>query len=145
MHVNRKAWLAVIAVLVLSACGGDAINGSFDASGDYTLRTIGGQSLPFTFPNQDPADVTTVNSGDISIAPDGTFTESATVTTVTPGSTTVTTTTCFGTYSVGNGAVFFSEPTQANPNCGGNFAAGWNGSNTLSILIDVGVSAVYTK
>ena len=146
MRVNRKAFLAVLGVLLLSACGGsDATGVNGDASGTYTLRTIGGQSLPYTPPNQDPLDFFTINSGGITINSGGTFSDTSMFTETTPGQSTSTTSTCLGTYSLAGNTIFFSEPIAANPDCGGTFTAAWTGGNTLRINIDIGVDAVFTK
>ena len=51
MRVNQKTSLALVGVLLLggAACGGSAATGvNGDASGTYTLQSIGGKTLPFT-------------------------------------------------------------------------------------------------
>ena len=152
MRVNRKAFLAVLGVLLLSACGGsDATGVNGDASGTYTLRTFGGQLLPYTPAGQNPADFFTFNGGSVTINTDATFSETIVYSETTTGQMNNTTSTCFGTYSQAGSTIFFSEPVAVNPDCGGNFAGTWNGGNTLTLTFDVGVTtvvlvdAVYTK
>ena len=146
MRVNRKAFLAVLGVLLLSACGGsDATGVNGDASGTYTLRTFGGQALPYTLAGQDPADFFTINGGGITINTNATFSETYMYSETTPGQTINTTSTCLGTYSRAGSTISFSEPNAANPDCGGTFTGTWNGGNTLTLSIGVGVDAVFTK
>lgn len=144
MRTNPKAVLTVLLVLLLGACtDSTGLNG--DVSGTYTLRTVGGQPLPYTEPNQDPSDYFTINGGAFTLNSNGNSTETLSYTETVPGQQTNTTSTCFGTYSQSGNTIFVSEPTAANPDCGGTFTASWNGGNNLTLNINTGVDAVFTR
>jgi len=66
----KKLFIAVLA-LGLAACGSDSTSPTVGLTGDFALRTVNGQGLPFTF-----SDGTTVTSDVLTFFNDGTFSES---------------------------------------------------------------------
>jgi len=66
----KRLFIAALA-LGLAACAGDSTSPTVGLNGDFTLRTVNGQGLPFTF-----SDGTTVTSDVLTFFTDGTFSES---------------------------------------------------------------------
>lgn len=66
----KKLFIAVLA-LGLAACSGDSTSPGVGLRGDFALRTVNGQSLPFTF-----SDGSTVTSDVLTFFSDGTYSES---------------------------------------------------------------------
>ena len=147
MRTNPKAFLALLGILSLGACGGDASTGvNGDASGTYILQLINGNQLPYTVATGATTTLT-FQAGTLTIGTDNTFSEtldldefdSAT------GATTSTTSTCVGTYSQRGNGFTFSESSSTDPNCGFTYGGAWNGSNAFTVTFAPGAAAYYTK
>jgi hypothetical protein len=62
-------WIAIAALaLGLAACNNDSTSPSGSVSGSYTLRTVNGSSLPYTY-----SDGFTVTSGNVTLSNDGNY------------------------------------------------------------------------
>ena len=147
MRVNPKAFLALFGVLLLGACGGDASTGvNGDASGTYTLQSIGGKPLPVTVATSATTTVT-FKSGALTVNTDNTFSETLDFdqTDVTSGAVTSGTSTCVGTYSQRGNSFSFSEASSSDPSCGFTYSGSWNGTNAFTINFGAGADAYYTK
>ncbi|HEV2017060.1 MAG TPA: hypothetical protein VGQ98_02015 [Gemmatimonadaceae bacterium] len=147
MRTNPKAFLALLGILLLGACGGDASTGvNGDASGTYTLQSINSNPLPYTVATGATTTLT-FKSGSLTIGTDNTFSETLDLdeNDTASGSTTSTTSTCVGTYSQRGNGFTFSESSSADPNCGFTYGGAWNGSNAFTVTFAPGASAYYTK
>lgn len=149
MRTNPKAFLALLGILLLGACGGDASTGvNGDAIGTYTLQSISGNPLPFTV-STSATSTATFKSGALTINTDKTFSETLDLdeTESSSGSpiTTSTTSTCVGTYSQRGNSFTFSESTSTDPQCGFTYGGAWNGSNAFTVTFAPGAAAYYTK
>jgi hypothetical protein len=143
--MNPKASLALFAVLVLGACGGDSATGvNGDASGTYAFQSLNGNLLPYTVATSTTSSFT-FKSGAFTINTGNTFTHTVNYDETISGTTTSSSFTCTGTFSQQGNSFSFSETATADQNCGITYAGTWNGSNTLSITFVPGVVAVYKK
>jgi hypothetical protein len=73
----RRLVLAAVAMLLV-ACGGDKATGPNGVTGNYTLRTVNGASLPATF-YQDDVEKDQLFDGNISLSADNSWTGSLSV------------------------------------------------------------------
>ena len=147
MRINPKALLAMLGVLLVSACGGDASTGvNGDASGTYTLQSISGNPLPFTV-SSGATFTLTFKSGSLTINTANTFSETLSFdeTNTVSGAVTSMTSTCLGTYTQRGTSFNFSEASSADPNCGFTYSGSWNGSNAFTVNYVPGAAAYYTK
>ena len=147
MGINPKAICALLGVLVLGACGGDSSTGvNGDASGTYTLQSIGGKPLPLTV-SSGATSTTTFKSGSLTINTSTTFSETLSYDTkdTVSGAVTSTNSTCLGTYTQRGTSFSFSEASSADPNCGFTYDGSWNGSNAFTVNFAPGAAAYYTK
>ncbi|HVS59653.1 MAG TPA: hypothetical protein VHE82_03050 [Gemmatimonadaceae bacterium] len=144
MRPNLKAFLPVLGVLLLSACGGDSTGVSGDATGTYTINSINGNSIPYSV-TLDPTYTITFTGGNFMISSGGAFSETISYTELISGTTTNTTSTCPGTYTQNGGSFTFTEAPSPDPNCGATYTGTWNGSDTFTMAFDVGFQAVYKK
>lgn len=104
-----KAWLAAAIVLAAGACGSDSTSPLLGASGTWSLQTINGTPLPVTLGSGVQA--VTVLASTLTISDNGNYNE---VVTLRPaGTTTNTTFTETGTWSLANGVVTFNDRTDA--------------------------------
>jgi len=127
------ALTVALAVSLLTGCG-DA-TGPEAIAGNYTLRSINGQDLPFLI-IQVLADKIEITAGSVRINSDNTYSASVTVTITEGGTTTSETETSTGTYTLNGTSITFTE-------VGDTFTGSITG-NTLTI-IDEGVTFVYQK
>ena len=147
MRINPRALFPVLGVLFLGACGGDASTGvNGDASGTYTLQTIGGKPLPLTVTSGANSTVT-FKSGSLTINTGNTFSETLSYDTkdIVSGAVTSTTSTCLGTYTQRGNSFSFAESSSSDPNCGFTYDGSWNGSNAFTVNYAPGAAAFYTK
>ena len=144
MRPNPKAFLAVLGVLLLSACGSDSTGVSGDATGTYTLNSLNGGAIPYSV-TLDPTYTITFTGGNFMISSGGAFSETISYTELISGTTTNTTSTCPGTYTQSGGSFTFSEEASNNPDCGATYTGTWNGSDTFTMAFDQGFQGVYKK
>ncbi|MDB4898531.1 MAG: hypothetical protein JWN53_339 [Gemmatimonadetes bacterium] len=132
----RRLVLAALSALALSACT-DNTAPSGDFRGTYSLRTINGSNIPYTFPGTS----TTVQSETMALNTDGSYTDTVNYNTGTYIER--------GFYTSNNGSVFFtSTPDSQNPT-----SISYQGSvsgSVLTILIPggpgyTGYTSVYAK
>jgi hypothetical protein len=144
MHSAIKTLFAVLPVLAFAACS-DSTGVNGDVTGSYTLSAVNGSQVPMTA-FQDATYTLRINSGNINLNSDGTFTETISYTETFSGTTNPqTTSTCLGTYTRSGSSIFFDEPTSSNPDCGGTYSGNWNGSNQLAVNFNAGITAVFTR
>lgn len=147
MGINPKVLFALLGVLALGACGGDSSTGvNGDASGTYTLQTIGGKPLPLTVASGATSTVT-FKSGSLTVNKVNTFSETLSYDTkdTVSHAVTSTTSTCLGTYSQRGNSFSFAESSSSDPNCGFTYDGSWNGSNAFTVNYAPGAAAYYTK
>ena len=130
------ALTVALAVSLLTGCG-DA-TGPEAIAGNYTLRSINGQDLPFIIV-QVLADKIEVTAGSVRINSDNTFSSSTTlaITETEGGTTTSETGTTTGTYTLNGTAITFTSE--------GETSTGSITGNTLTIIWDEGLTLVYQK
>ena len=130
------ALTVALAVSLLTGCG-DA-TGPEAIAGNYTLRSINGQDLPFIIV-QVLADKIEVTAGSVRINSDNTFSSSLTlaITETEGGTTTSETGTTTGTYTLNGTAITFTSE--------GETSTGSITGNTLTIIWDEGLTLVYQK
>ena len=133
--VGCKMKRLLFLLIVLSGCGGDA-TGPESVAGNYTLRTINGQNLPFVVV-QVLVDKIEVTAGSVRLNSDKTFSSSLTLATTDGGTTTSATETQTGTYALNGTAI--TLVFQASSPSSGSISG-----NTLTI-IDEGLSWVFKK
>ncbi len=127
------ALTVALAVSLLTGCG-DA-TGPEAIAGNYALRTINGQDLPFILV-QVLSDKIEITAGSVRINSDNTYSTSVTVAITEGGTTTSETGTSTGTYTLNGTAITFTSE-------GETFTGSITG-NTLTI-IDEGLTLVYQK
>lgn len=145
MRINPRAFFPLLGVLLLGACGGDASTGvNGDASGTYTLRSIGGKPLPLTV-STGPTSTVTFKSGSLTVNTNSTFSATLDLDETVSGTVTSTTSTCLGTYSQSGNNFSFSETASSDPNCGFTYSGSWNGSNAFTLDYGAGAAALFSK
>jgi hypothetical protein len=146
MRRIARGFLAVAALAVCSACSDSSGPKTSSAwVGSYTLISINGQNLPAVlFANQ--LVTFTITSGSVTLNSDNSFSTTGTVQ-QTPiiGQTTTITETCTGTYAMSGNTITFTESGSASSNCGGSYNGTWDGSNSVTVALDVGVQALFRK
>lgn len=129
----RRLVLAALAVLLVG-CGGDTATGPQTVSGNYTLRTVNGTTIPATF-YQDEMEKDEFFDGNIALGADNSWTGSLSVraTAVASGGL------LFngplpvaGTYSLRNGSITLTDGAH------GLTMTGTVGGGTLTIGVDLG-------
>jgi heat shock protein HslJ len=142
-----KSFLTLAAVTMFSACSDSSgPNGSNGAViGSYTLISINGLAVPVVI-NVDQFGTFRISSGNLTLSANNTFTSSV-VFEQTPvgGQPMPSTETCTGTYQVTGNSITFTESGSTNTNCSGQFNGTWDGSDTLTVALDVAVQAVFRK
>jgi hypothetical protein len=145
MRAAPKAFFVVLGVLLLGACGGDSSTGvNADATGTYTLRSINGNLIPYSFP-VDATTSVTFTGGNFTINTGSDFSETISYDFTTSGQTTSTTSVCPGTYTQIGTRFTFTEAASNNPDCGAAYTGSWDGSATFTIAFQLGVQAIYAK
>ena len=104
-----KAWVAVAVLVVAGACGSnDSTSPTFGADGTWSLQSINGSGLPTTIGSGNQA--VTIVASTLTISSNGNYNE---VVTLRPlGTTTNSTFTETGTWSITNGVVTFNDLTD---------------------------------
>ena len=132
-----RRFVVLLALAAATACGGDSSTSpSATVSGTYTLRSVNGSPVPYTFlqigadKGEIVADTVIVNDG-------GTWSESGTVRTTQNGQVTSETVADGGTYTL-TGTAITLVSTQFGPTNGSV------GNGTLTITAE-GLVAVYKK
>ncbi|MDQ2931604.1 MAG: hypothetical protein M3Y05_12435 [Gemmatimonadota bacterium] len=108
-HGFARPFLALAFVAGLAACGSNYNNstGPGDVNGTYTLQSVGGNSLPYTFPNSN--DHIVVSSATLVLSSNHTYTVSAAGSANgTPGGNVIADA---GTYAVSGSTVTFTSTT----------------------------------
>ncbi len=132
-----RKFVAAIFLAAFVACGGDSsTNPSESIAGTYTLRTVNGSALPFTF-YSDATTKVEVTDDAITINEGGTFTETGHTRTTTSGRVTTESIVDAGTYTRNGTAITF-KGSDATPTSGSI-------SGSSLTLADQGISAVYSK
>jgi len=132
-----RRFLAVIALVALSACGSDSSTGiSGSIAGTYNLTSVNGSGLPFTLQASNPkieilSDQLIINTG-------GTFTENGNFRITNGTSVTTQSLPDAGTYIQNGTAVSFVFQSD------GSTGTGTISGNTLTVA-QSGFSSVYTK
>jgi len=134
--MRRFAVLLALATVV--SCGGDSpTSPSATVSGTYSLQTVNGVKLPYTYP-QDVYDKFEFLSDVRTLSDSGTFTETFTNRSTQNGEATTFTRTVGGTYTAVGGGITFNHPDGRE--------SGSVGVGTLTIRsIGDGIIAVYKK
>jgi hypothetical protein len=144
MRSGPKGFLAVIGVLLLSACGGDNSTGiSGDASGSYNLTTVDGTAVPFTYFSDDTT-TARVTGGNFTLNEDGSFSQTLNFDATISGQTSIDAITCQGNYTHSGGTYTFAEVAAGDVSCGSTYNGSWNGSNTFLFSLG-GHAFVYVK
>jgi hypothetical protein len=136
--MRRLLGSALLAVLV--ACGGDKATGpNASVAGNYTLRTINGNSVPAVV-FQDAQEKDELTGGNINLNADNTWSGSlsAKATNLATGSVVSASVPASGTYSNNNGAITLTD-SQDSSQLVGTVSGG-----TLTISGDIGLDAVVT-
>ena len=134
--MRRFAVLLALAAVV--SCGGDvSTSPSATVRGTYSLQTVNGMALPYTYP-QDVYDKFEFLSDVRILSDSGTFTETFTNRYTQNGQATTFTKTSTGTYTLVGGAITFNHPEGAEN--------GSVGTGTFTIRSQSeGIIAVYKK
>jgi hypothetical protein len=137
--------LVCVAVAVASACS-DSTGPSSEVKGTYTLISVNGVLLPVVF-FADQFFTLRVTSGTLTMNSNNTFSTSVTYqqTPAGGGQTSTTTEACTGTYTMNGNTIGFTEAGSTNTSCGGAYNGTWDGANTLTIDVDLGVQVVFQK
>jgi hypothetical protein len=130
-----KVWIAAAVLAIAGACGSDdSTSPTLGASGSWSLQTINGAVLPVTIGSG--LDAVTVLASNLTISSNGNYQE---VVTLRPaGTTTNTTFTEVGTWSIVNGTVTFNDQTD------GITYQGVVSGNTLTEITS-GFTSVYAR
>ena len=132
MHSHVKTICAVLGIVLVAACNEPTVvNG--DASGTYALTAVNGSPLPFIL-DATATDTLVLNSGSITINAGGTFVETLSADQSHSGVRTTQTNVCPGQYVQSGKAFTFSESLTADPNCGAQYGARWDGASTVSLF-----------
>ena len=133
--LNRRAFFVL--GFVLAACGGDASTAPNSIAGTWTLQSINGAALPYTFP-QSGSNKTELVSDVITLSSGGTFTESMTYRTTANGTTTSQSIPESGNYSVNGETLILHFPSDGSTGIGT-----WSGDRVT--IGTQGYDFVYTR
>ncbi|MGH7603472.1 MAG: hypothetical protein ACRENK_05660 [Gemmatimonadaceae bacterium] len=142
---TARTLFALAGVLLFAACTDNNSTGiSGDASGTYNLATVNNAPPPvITF--QDPTTTETLTGGNFTLNTDGSFSQTLAFDETVSGQTTSNSSTCTGTFSQSGGTIFFSEVTNGDPNCGGNYNGSWDGGDTLGLSLGSQFVLLFSK
>jgi hypothetical protein len=144
MRTKPQAFLALIGLCLLSACGSDSTGISGDASGSYDLALVNNAPPPYIY-FQDATTTDRITGGNFTLNEDGTFTQTLEFDeTIVGEGTTTDASTCNGTYTQSGGNFTFTEVDTADGACGGIYSGSWNGDERFTFSLGV-ASLVYTK
>ena len=136
----RKLLCSLLLASAVVACGGDSATGpNASITGNYTLRTVNGNTLPAVF-FQDAQEKDELTAGNINLNADNTWSGSlsAKATDLHSGAVLTESVPANGTYTNNNGALVLTDAQD------GSQLSGTVGGGTLSISGDIGVGAVIT-
>ena len=144
MRTKPQAFLAVIGLCLLAACGSDNSTGiTGDASGTYTLSFVNTQPPPFIY-FQDATTTDRITGGNFTLNSDGSYTQTLDFDETISGTTTTDSSTCQGTFTQSGGNFTFNEVATADGACGGTYSGSWNGNDRFTFSLG-GASLVYVK
>ena len=147
MPRNIRRLIGLAALAILPACSDSSGPNQAQAlTGSYALISVNGILVPVLF-SVDQFFILQIAAGTLTMNSNNTFSAAATYqqTPVGGGTATSETITCTGTYSRSGDTVTFTEANSANDACGGVYTATWDGTNTLTVNLDVGVQALFRK
>jgi hypothetical protein len=127
-------------LVLLVACGGDKATGpNASVTGNYTLRTVNGNSVPAVV-FQDAQEKDELTGGNINLNADNTWSGSlsAKATNLATGSVVTASVPANGTYTNNNGSLTLTDSQDASQ------LTGTVGGGTLSISGDIGLGSLVT-
>jgi len=108
----RRFFLLAAVLVSAAACQNDSTSPNVQLTGTYNLRTINGQTLPYTFTDNQTGRLETVVADQLTLTATGSdFGDYQDVATLEDNSGTFTSTE-FGTYSAINGSITFNDQTD---------------------------------
>jgi hypothetical protein len=113
----RRFFLLAAVLVSAAACQNDVTGPNVQLAGTYNLRTINGQTLPFTFTNNNTGQLETVTNDQLTLFDDGSYRDVATL----EDNSGTFTSTELGTYSAVNGSITFFDQTD-NVQFGGSLS-----------------------
>ena len=131
--------IGLAALLMLVACGGDSTGPNADVTGNYTLQTVNGASVPAVV-FQDSQEKDELTAGNINLNADKTWSGNLTarVTDLMSGATGTFSAPGNGTYTSSGGTITLTDATD------GSQLTGNVGGGTLTITGDLGVGTLIT-
>jgi len=138
-RVRHAAVLACLPLVVTLACNDSTNPDTADISGTYTLQSIAGVTLPYSF-QPDATTTITLTSDVLTVNRDGTWTETETVQQVANGQTTTNTTSDGGTWTRSGTTVNFASQID-----GSLVYVGTYGDNTLTLDAGDGLAQVFRR
>ena len=139
-HLRRAALLACIPLAFTLGCGDNGTNPTnSDIAGTYTLQSIGGTALPYTF-QPDATTTITLTSDVLTVGSDGTWSEAEDFTQTSNGQTTTGSVNDGGTFTLSGSSVTFVSQT-----IGGTAYTGTYTSNTLTLDNGDGAAQVFRR
>lgn len=131
----RRAFLAVLSVFVLAACGDDSTGPGSSIAGTYQLQTVNGQQVPATVV-QAGNNKTVIASGSLILNQNNTFFAAMTIESTVNGLVDSETQASTGTYTRNNTSIQFTSE--------GKTVTGTLSGNTLTVS-DTDMTLVYKK
>ena len=131
----RRAFLAVLSVFALTACGDDSTGPGSSITGTYQLQTVNGQQVPATV-LQTGNDKTVITSGSLLLNQNNTFFAAMTIESTVGGLVDSETQASTGTYTRNNDSIQFTSS--------GKTVTGTLSGNTLTVS-DRDMTLVYKK
>ena len=130
---------AALSAALLAACGGgsDATAPQQQLPGVYTLRTVNGSGLPYTFAGSDGS--FTISADAYTFNADGTYAEHGTETVVGSGTSTTRTLSDSGRWTLNGSAITVTSQVD-----GTVITGSFSGGNTITVTL-TGLAAVYQK
>lgn len=140
LYLRRAALIGCIPLAFTLGCGDNSTNPTTsDIAGTYTLQSIGGTALPYTF-QPDATTTITLTSDVLTIGSDGTWSEAEDFQQVSNGQTTNGSVNDGGTFTLsGSNVTFVSQTT------GGTAYTGSYASNTLTLDNGDGAAQVFHR
>jgi hypothetical protein len=140
--MRRRFWLALfVFALACNESGPTELAASI--AGTYSLWTVNGSPVPanvVTLPDY----TLRVTSGNFVINPGNTFSTTTTFQEMDAGESTTTTENCAGAYTRTGFGLAFSE-TVSGQTCGRSYSGGWDGGDTITVVYDASLRAVYAR
>lgn len=140
--MRRRFWLALFGFAL--ACGlGGPTEPTASVEGAYSLGMVNGSPVPAGLVIL-PDYTLRVTSGNFVINPGNTFSTTTTFEEMDAGQSTTTTENCGGTYTRTGFGLTFSE-TLLGQTCGRSYSGGWDGGDTITVVYDASLRAVYAR